>query len=949
MDNSSARKHGRSGLGRFSVLWMAVAWACVPLAYGQQYTFNTLAGLAGTPGSANGTGTTARFQYPGAVAVSGMTNLFVADSLNHTIRKITAAGAVTTFAGAAGVAGSADGTGTTARFQAPYGVAVDSVGNVLVADSKNNTIRKITPSGAVTTLAGVAGVTGSADGAGTHASFNLPCGVAMDAADNLFVADAYNNTIRKVTPNGVVTTFAGAAGAPGSADGAGGNARFWTPRGVAVDGAGHVFVADMQGQAVRKITPAGVVSTLAGGYTEALWKWVKHSYSGEDAFRDACLRSLVARGETSIFYVLENSAEGFNLWLGGNVVLGMYMLGTPSPVDGHRTDDGVKRCNALGITTQVPVLFNSPDAFASPSSLHDGYIQWVAASIAWAPSDQFIVCISHHTHLNAQISSAWNPDYVNQLAGKVKQATGGRFKVAVHDNYPQCIAWGRGSNVDIIYVDRENRSDADLATVLADVRNQTGKTVLARVTNPTDGVGVGVQFTAPGAVATDRAGNVFVVDLGDHTVRRVTPGGVVTTLAGTAGQAGSANGTGSAALFNGLSGIAVDRGDNVFVADSGNHTIRKGLFEIRLAVNAPTLTFTTGGDINWIGQTAVSQDGVDAARSGPIGDGQQSWMQTTVTGPGSLLYWWKVSSEAGGDVLRFNVDGVTQDQLSGAVDWKQGARFLGAGTHTLQWSYLKNSTLAAGADAGWVDQVQWLTCPAATNAPQLFFQNNAGLLCSWVMNSTGGMRFARILGNTEDAKLKTTGDANRDGTADLFFQTADGSLYCWLMNADGTTRSTAYLGNTGPWEARACADYDGDGNAELFFQTPAGDVAYWHIATNGAHLSSQSLGNVGTWRLKTAANLEGGTMANLLWQNPVGLVAAWLHNPDHSIRGEILGATGTWELRGAVDLDGGGTGDLLWQTPDAQTAGWFMNTGGTMRSSSYWGNTAGWSLRAGGR
>ena len=261
----------------------------------------------------------------------------------------------------------------------------------------------------------------------------------------------------------------------------------------------------MQNQLVRRISATGVVTTPAG-FTEPLWKWAKHGYNEEDAFREACLRSLQRRGARSLFYLLQNSSEGFHLWLGGNVVLGMFILGTPSPVDGHRTADWVKRCNAVGVTTQVPVLFNSPDDYAAETSQHDAYIQWVAQSIAWAPSDQFVVCISHHTHLNQQITAAWTPDYVNWLAGKVKQYTGGRFMVAVHDHYPDCLTWGRGSNVDLIYVDQQNRTAVELATVLADVRSKTGKEVEARITDTADGVGGGAQFALPAGVAVDGAG-----------------------------------------------------------------------------------------------------------------------------------------------------------------------------------------------------------------------------------------------------------------------------------------------------------------------------------------------------------------------------------------------------------------------------------------------------------
>ena len=223
-----------------------------------------LAGNVDGPGSADGTGAAAQFWIPGGVATDASGNVYVADTGNSTIRKVTPGGVVTTLAGAAGVVGSADGAGAAASFFHPQGVATDASGNVYVADTENSTIRKITPGGVVTTLAGTARQRGSADGTGAAASFWEPGGVATDASGNVYVADTGNSTIRKVTPGGVVTTLAGAAGVVGSADGAGAAASFFHPQGVATDASGNVYVADTENSTIRKITPGGVVTTLAG-------------------------------------------------------------------------------------------------------------------------------------------------------------------------------------------------------------------------------------------------------------------------------------------------------------------------------------------------------------------------------------------------------------------------------------------------------------------------------------------------------------------------------------------------------------------------------------------------------------------------------------------------------------------------------------------------------------
>ncbi len=227
-----------------------------------QTSWTNLAGQPGISGSNNGTGSAARFNSPKGVALDSSGNITVADSANHEIRKVTPAGVVTTLAGN-GTAGSLDGTGTGAQFSSPGGVTVDLSGNVYVADTNNHTIRKVTAVGVVTTMAGNSTTSGSADGTGTAAQFYHPGGVALDASGNIYVADSGNHAIRRVSPLGVVTTIAG-NGSPGTADGTGTGAQFNNPTGIAVDSSGNFIIADTGSHTIRQMTPGGVVTTIAG-------------------------------------------------------------------------------------------------------------------------------------------------------------------------------------------------------------------------------------------------------------------------------------------------------------------------------------------------------------------------------------------------------------------------------------------------------------------------------------------------------------------------------------------------------------------------------------------------------------------------------------------------------------------------------------------------------------
>lgn len=242
------------------------------LVQAQEYTLLTLAGPnESAPCSIDGPAALATFRDPVDLAVDAAGNIYVADSGNHAIRKISPAGLVTTLAGGAPAAsptrspkgGFADGIGPAAPFFFPQAVGVDGAGFVYVADSRNYVIRKIDPAGMVTTLAGEAGHPGRADSLGTAARFYRPKALVTDATGNIYGGDGAfsgdRSAIRKITPAGEVTTL---AGSPLSKDGAGPDARFGLASGLAAMPDGTICVADYESHTIRKIDPGGAVTTL---------------------------------------------------------------------------------------------------------------------------------------------------------------------------------------------------------------------------------------------------------------------------------------------------------------------------------------------------------------------------------------------------------------------------------------------------------------------------------------------------------------------------------------------------------------------------------------------------------------------------------------------------------------------------------------------------------------
>jgi sugar lactone lactonase YvrE len=438
-----------------------------------------------------------------------------------------------TFAGVNSI-GSADGPGADARFFAPGGIAVDSSGNVYVSDSRNNTIRKITPDGMVSTLAGMAGIEDSTDGPGSVARFDYPHGIGMDSTGNLYIGDFANNTVRKVAPDGTVSTLAGTAGSlivgpygyisPNyRIDGVGSSARFVYPEKIALDAAGNIYVSDgaleyggTNGyhRVVRKITPAGAVSTTLSDYLDY------HDYSGALATD--------ASNDLFVFGKIDDSS-----------LTGILNKLTPS---GAWTDETLALTTNAGISSMI----------IDPTG-----------NLIGAEGPQIVKFDLNNGTANPRPSSI--------LAGTTEPGfADGPASVASFNGH---LGVARDHSGNTYVADADNNNIRKITPDGA-VSTLAGLAALA-ASGSTDGTGAGARFVAPAGLCSDHVGNLYVADTTSYCVRKITPAGGVTTLAGTPGTSGSADGTGSIALFDNPNGIGADGTGNVFVADTSNCTIRK--------------------------------------------------------------------------------------------------------------------------------------------------------------------------------------------------------------------------------------------------------------------------------------------------------------------------------------------------------------------------------------
>ncbi|MBV6324579.1 hypothetical protein [Duganella violaceipulchra] len=552
------------------------------------------AGAPGREGHADGNGIAASFRRPHGLALCN-NGLYIADSGNHTIRKLSQHGDVETLAGAAQTPGADDGVGAGARFRHPQGLAYDTVRDLLyVADTGNHTIRvmeyKAMPDAYdCLTLAGAATTAGTADGAGTTARFDTPAGLALDAVGMLYVADQGNHTIRKVAPRNNCVTLAGRDQQPGTQDGLGAAARFTAPSAIAADGAGGFYIAD--GHCIRHLSAAGVVRTIAG---DAVTPGALDGPGPQARFRQP--GGLVYDVGAHVLWVADTD---------NHAVRHINLVPDPAMV--------LTACGTWGVTGSADglgaaALFNQPcalqrrgtdllvadrgnhtirsmDAAGNVSTIaglalqHGGDNGPFGAGRLNAPRG--LALANGRVWIADQNGTGLRSlDQHNVLASHPCQAIGSVRGLAAHNNllYVMDAVHHLVHEVDTGHValnrrqfgqaDQDggidgNLADAELAVALAAA--QGAHATLA-----------GAMLRAPLAAAADASGNLALVSPDSACVRMLTlETAWVCTVAGEAGQTGAIDGPAGAARFNGPTAVTAGDAGAIIVADTGNNVIRQ--------------------------------------------------------------------------------------------------------------------------------------------------------------------------------------------------------------------------------------------------------------------------------------------------------------------------------------------------------------------------------------
>ena len=637
------------------------------------------AGYSGDGGAA----TLAELNWPHGIAVDAAGNFYIADTGNHCIRKVTSAGIITTVAGNGTEGFYGDGgPATSAMLAYPFGVTVDAAGNLYIADSNNQRIRKVTSAGIIGTVAG-SGIQGFGGdgGAATAAQLNNPYGIAVDVAGNLYIADTDNNSIRKVTAGGVISTVAGDSNSGFGGDGgAATSAQLFNPLAVAVDPAGNLYIADTENHRVRKVTAAGVISTVAGIGI--------HGFSGDGGAATAAHLSWpngVTLDSAGNLYIADSENHRIRMVTAGGIIITIAGNGHY----GFSGDGGAATAAEFRLPSSVAVN-NAGDLYIADTRNHrirmvtaGGIIRTVAGNgIEGFGGDGGLATAAQLNHPNSVTVDAQNSVYItdggNQrirrvtasgiistVAGNGTQGSDGDGGLAISAQLfnPVGIAVDTMGNIYIADTSNQRIRKVTVGGVISTVAGNG-----MRGFSGDGGPAISAELSNPFGVAVDTMGNLYIADTGNYHIRKVTTGGVISSVAGNGNDGFSGDGgPATLAQFGDAQGIALHAVSNIYISDTSNHRIRlvtsgtaPGTATLispsgDITTSTPTYTWTAvplaAAYLLWVKDTSATpkiQRWYTAEQAGcASGSGSCSVTPSTELAAGACQWWIQTRNAAG--------------------------------------------------------------------------------------------------------------------------------------------------------------------------------------------------------------------------------------------------------------------------------------------------------------
>lgn len=932
----------------------------------------TIAGT-GTAGSTGdgGPATEAKLNWPWGLALDGSGNLYIAEFRGHRIRKVTPSGVIATFAGT-GVAGFGGdgGPAAAAEISSPLYMAISSSGDVFV--TANGRVRRISSNGIISTYAGGTCCVLGDNGPALEAYVANPSGIALAPDGTLFVSEILGYRVRKIAPNGLITTYAGTGvSGLGGDGGPATSAQFGSPMGLALDAVGNLYIAESGGYRVRRVSTDGTTSTVAGGGTRTV--------DGVPA-TSAGITFLGAPTDVAI------DANG-NLYIAG---------GQLQVVDTNRI---IRRLVVRGPREGEPYFAISANIKRPQSVAVDA-----AGNLYVADT------------LNHRIKKVARSGLISNFAGNgVAASTGdGGTALGASLNAPAGFAIDVWRNVYVSESAGHRVRRVDPSGVITTFAG-TGVAGL----QGDNGAATSAQLTAPSALAVDRSGNLYIVETQNHRIRRVSTTGMISNFAGTGVAGFSGDGAqATSAMLHSPSGVGVDSSGTVWIADTNNNRIRRvaangvittvvgtgvagfagdGGVAANAQLSQPTgITFDTRGGVyisdtgnsrirklntaglinTVVGSGAVGFAGDDSrARSAAL----NTPLGITTDVQGNLYI-----ADQGNDRVRrvtnifehsaFDFNGDGKSDLSIRHTNGNGVRYLMNGTRvgvSGQGGISSQSQVTDLNDDGkadiqgqsfggfvstcFMDGIDVISCDSfaedghvlvadfnGDRRPDRLIVRQDGMYLFVPAFNDGGL----LLDASSGWSLSHIADLNGDGKSDLILKHANGALFVYLMNGYDVAGGGFILGPGTGWSISHVADLDGDRNADLILKHTDGSVYVYLM--NGATVTSGGflLGPGTGWTPILTGDMNGDGNADIVLESTTGASFIYLMNGTSVVGGGFTQFPGSpYRVTHMFDYNGDSKSDLILRNVnDGTTMIWLMDGTTVREAAQLLGPNSGWTV-----